>query len=72
VAGLVVQEGQHGLVAAVHAIEVPDGQCAGRRDVRVVEAAKYLHRARDVVLTALAARATGVGRVFRSLKEVIL
>jgi hypothetical protein len=30
VAGLVGQQGQHGLVAAVHAVEVADGQRAGR------------------------------------------
>jgi hypothetical protein len=42
--GLVAQQRQHGLVAAVHAVEVADGQRAGRRDTRMVEAAKNLHR----------------------------
>jgi hypothetical protein len=44
VRGLVVQQRQHGLVPAVHAVEVADGQGAGRRDAGVVEAAKNLHR----------------------------
>jgi hypothetical protein len=37
------QERQHGLVAAVHAIEVADGQGAGGCQVGVVEAAENLH-----------------------------
>ena len=37
------QQGQHGLVAPVHAIEIANGQGAGRSQAGVVEAAKYLH-----------------------------
>jgi hypothetical protein len=44
VRGLVVQQRQHRLVPAVHAVEVADGQGAGRRDTGVVEAAENLHR----------------------------
>jgi hypothetical protein len=43
VLGLVAQQGQHGLVAAVHAVEVADGERAGRRDAGVLEAAENLH-----------------------------
>jgi hypothetical protein len=43
VLGLVFQQRQHGLVAAVHAIEVADGQGAGGRDAWMVEAAENLH-----------------------------
>jgi hypothetical protein len=42
---LVVQQRQHGLVAAVHAVEVADGHGAGGRDAGVVEASEGLHRA---------------------------
>ena len=40
---LVDQQRQHGLVAAVHAVEVADRQRAGRRDAGVMNAAKDLH-----------------------------
>ncbi len=43
VRGLVVQQRQHGLVAAVHAVEIADGQGAGARDAGMVEAAENLH-----------------------------
>jgi hypothetical protein len=41
--GFAAQQCQHGLVAAVHAVEVADGQRAGTGDVRVVKTAKNLH-----------------------------
>jgi hypothetical protein len=40
----VVQQSEHGLVTPMHAIEIANGQGASRCDVRVVEAAKNLHR----------------------------
>ena len=43
VARLVVQQRQHGLVAAVHAVEVADGHGARLGDLGVVEAAQDLH-----------------------------
>jgi len=43
VRGFAVEQRQHGLVAAVHAVEVANGQCTGRRDVGVVETTKDFH-----------------------------
>ena len=40
---LAAQQGQHGLVAPVHAVKVADGEGAGRGQPWVVEAAKNLH-----------------------------
>ncbi len=40
---LVDQQRQHGLVAAVHAVEAADRQGAGRRDAGVMNTAKDLH-----------------------------
>mmetsp|Transcript_70428 Transcript_70428/g.165811 ORF Transcript_70428/g.165811 Transcript_70428/m.165811 type:complete len:423 (-) Transcript_70428:2047-3315(-) len=44
VAGLGLQQRQHGLVAAVHAVEIADGQRAGGRDAGMVEASEHSHR----------------------------
>ena len=43
-AGFGVQEAEHGLVAAVHAVEVADRQGAGRSHARVPKSAEDLHR----------------------------
>jgi hypothetical protein len=43
VGGLAVQQGQHGLVAPVHTVEIANGQGAGAGDAWVVKAAKNLH-----------------------------
>jgi len=43
VRGFAVQQREHGLVATVHAVEVANGQRAGRRDVGVVETTKDFH-----------------------------
>jgi hypothetical protein len=43
VSGFAAQECQHGLVAAVHTIEVADGHGAGRGQIWVVKTAKNLH-----------------------------
>jgi hypothetical protein len=45
VRGFAAQQGQHGLVAAVHAIEIADGQGAGGGQAGVLEASKNLHLA---------------------------
>jgi hypothetical protein len=37
------QQGQHGLVATVHAVKIADGQGAGRGQPWVIEAAENLH-----------------------------
>jgi len=42
--GLVAQQREHGLVAAVDAVEISDGQRAGWRNPRMVKASEYLHR----------------------------
>src|SRR6218665_117329 len=44
VRSLVVEQGQHGLVAPVHAIEVAYGQRTGASDARVVESTEDFHR----------------------------
>ena len=40
---LAAQERQHGLVAAVYAVEITNGQCAGRGEARMLVAAEKLH-----------------------------
>jgi hypothetical protein len=45
VLGLGLQQGQHGLVAAVHAIEGADGERAGRRQSAVMETPENKHAA---------------------------
>ncbi|WP_369632970.1 hypothetical protein [Variovorax sp. V512] len=42
-AGLGLQQRQHGLVAAVDAVEIADREGAGRSYARVSEAAENLH-----------------------------
>ena len=49
VAGFVVQQGQHGLVAAVHTVKVADGQGAGRGQRGVVKTSENLHGAQWLV-----------------------
>src|SRR4051812_38449224 len=44
VARLVAQQGQHRLVAAVHAVEIADRESARPRNLGVVEAAQDQHR----------------------------
>jgi hypothetical protein len=41
--GFIAQQSQHGLVAAVNAIEIANGHCAGRCQFGVVNAAKDVH-----------------------------
>jgi hypothetical protein len=43
VLGLALQQGQHGLVATVHTVEIADGQRTGRRQGCMMETAKDLH-----------------------------
>jgi hypothetical protein len=45
------EQGQHGLVTAVHTIEVADGQGAGVGQLGVVETAKNLHGMAGVVMS---------------------
>jgi hypothetical protein len=56
---LAVQQRQHGLVAAVHAVEVADGDGARGRDAGVVEAAEGLHAGVGIFLIAPGAGARG-------------
>ena len=51
VSGLVAQQGQHGLVAAVHAVEIAYRQRAGGGDARVVEPSKNVHSV--IIATAI-------------------
>ena len=53
--GSAAQQREHGLVAAMHPVEVADGQRAGRRDGGVVEAAEDVHR-RQYLFDSSAAR----------------
>jgi hypothetical protein len=46
VAGLAVEQRQHGLVAAVHAVEVADGDRAAGREAGMLETAEDAHGAR--------------------------
>ena len=49
------QQGEHGLVAAVHAIEIADGQRTRAGEFGVVKAAKNLHGATQVFSKAASA-----------------
>jgi len=71
VRGLAVEQGQHGLVAPVHAIEIADGQRTGIGNARVVEAAKDLHRF-VIFLIAPCAGPSSAGRQFVMKTEYIV
>ena len=71
VCSLAVQQGQHGLVAPVHTIEIADGQRTGIGNARVVESAKDLHRF-VIFLIAACASPSSAGRQFVMKTEYIV